>query len=124
MYVTPVTLACASAGIIIGVITLTGLGVRLARPIPLLPHGIPLLGALLTMIVYTILGMWVPTTAAHIITATLARPALTRMGMNIFAAHLFVLYFAVLSLITPFATVLGFIWVYGGPYELSYSSTM
>ncbi len=100
-YAAPVTLACASAGIIIGVITLTGLGVRLARLIPLLSHGIPLLGALLTMIVCIVLGMGVPTTAAYIITVTLAGPALIHMGVNIFAAHLFVLYFAVLSFITP-----------------------
>ena len=70
-YAAPVTLACASAGIIIGVITLTGLGVRLARLIPLLSHGIPLLGALLTMIVCIVLGMGVPTTAAYIITCLL-----------------------------------------------------
>ena len=101
MYAAPVALACASAGIIIGVITLTGLGVRLARLIPMLSHGIPLLGALLTMIVCIILGMGVPTTAAYIITVTLAGPALIHMGVNIFAAHLFVLYFAVLSFITP-----------------------
>ncbi len=101
IYAAPVALACATAGIIIGVVTLTGLGVRVARLIPLLSYGNVLLGAVLTMIVCIILGMGVPTSAAYIITVTLAGPALVSLGVDLMATHLFVLYFAVLSMITP-----------------------
>jgi len=101
IHVATVALACATAGIIIGVITLTGLGARLGVLIPSLSHNNLLLAAILTMIICIILGMGVPTTAAYIITVTFAGPPLIKLGVNPVATHLFVLYFAVLSFITP-----------------------
>lgn len=93
--------ACAAAGIIVGVITLTGLGLRFTAVILELGAGNVLLTLILTTITCYILGMGVPTTAAYIITAVLAAPALVELGVPLLAAHLFVFYAALLSAITP-----------------------
>jgi TRAP transporter 4TM/12TM fusion protein len=97
----PVAFACASAGIVIGVVSLTGLGVRFTQMVIHLSGGVLWLGALLTMIACIILGMGLPTTAAYIITAVLGVPALTDMGVPLIAAHMFIFYFAIISFITP-----------------------
>jgi TRAP transporter 4TM/12TM fusion protein len=97
----PVALACASAGLVIGVVSLTGLGVRFTQMVIHLSGGVLWLGALLTMIACIILGMGLPTTAAYIITAVLGVPALTDMGVPLIAAHMFIFYFAIISFITP-----------------------
>ena len=97
----PVALACACAGIIIGVITLTGLGLKFSSLVVTLSGGNLFLALLLTMLASLILGMGLPTAAAYILVATLAAPALEQLGVNKLAAHMFVFYAAMLSAITP-----------------------
>jgi len=97
----PIALAAATAGIVVGVITETGLGVRFASIILRISHGIPWLAAILTALVSVILGMGIPTTPAYIITASLAAPALIKLGFPELSSHMFILYFAALSAITP-----------------------
>ncbi|MFT4726590.1 MAG: TRAP transporter 4TM/12TM fusion protein [Granulosicoccus sp.] len=99
--VLPVATACACAGIIIGVITLTGLGLKFSSLVISLSDGNLFLALILTMIASLILGMGLPTAAAYILVATLAAPALEQLGVNQLAAHLFVFYSAMLSSITP-----------------------
>jgi TRAP-type uncharacterized transport system fused permease subunit len=96
-----VATACATAGIIIGVITLTGLGLKFSSLVISLSAGNLFLALLLTMAASLILGMGLPTAAAYILVATLAAPALEQLGVNKLAAHLFVFYSAMLSSITP-----------------------
>ncbi len=96
-----VVAACAAAGIVVGVVTLTGLGLKFSGAIIQLAHGNLYLTLVFTMIASLILGMGLPTTAAYIICAILAVPALTNLGVNVLAAHLFVFYFAIISAITP-----------------------
>jgi TRAP transporter 4TM/12TM fusion protein len=97
----PVALACASAGIVIGVVSLTGLGVRFTQMVIHMSGGMLWLAAILTMIACIILGMGLPTTAAYIITAVLGVPALMDLGVPQIAAHMFIFYFAIISFITP-----------------------
>jgi TRAP transporter 4TM/12TM fusion protein len=97
----PVAMACASAGLVIGVVSLTGLGVRFTQMVIHLSGGVLWLGGLLTMVACIILGMGLPTTAAYIITAVLGVPALTDMGVSPLQAHMFIFYFAIISFITP-----------------------
>lgn len=99
--VIPVATACACAGIIIGIITLTGLGLKFSSLVISLSDGNLFLALILTMIASLILGMGLPTAAAYILVATLAAPALEQLGVNQLAAHLFVFYSAMLSSITP-----------------------
>ncbi|HON84848.1 MAG TPA: TRAP transporter permease [Syntrophorhabdaceae bacterium] len=96
-----VVAACAAAGIVVGVVTLTGLGLKFSGAIIQLAHGNLYLTLIFTMIASLILGMGLPTTAAYIICAILAVPALTNLGVNVLSAHLFVFYFAIISAITP-----------------------
>ncbi len=97
----PVAAACAAAGIVIGVVSLTGLGVRFTQMVIHLSEGMLWLAGLLTMIACIVLGMGLPTTAAYIITAVLGVPALVDMGVTPLAAHMFIFYFAIISFITP-----------------------
>ena len=96
-----VALACASAGIIIGVITLTGLGLKLANGLVDLAGGNLLLTLIFTMFTSLILGMGAPTTANYIITSTIAAPAIIQLGVHPLAAHMFVFYFGIIADITP-----------------------
>ncbi len=96
-----VAIACACAGIIIGVVSLTGLGLKLSSLIIAVSHGYLLLALVLTFIALFILGMGMPTAAAYIMVATLVAPGLQQMGLPTIAAHMFCLYGAVLSAITP-----------------------
>lgn len=96
-----VALACASAGIIIGVITLTGLGLKLANGLVDLAGGNLLLTLIFTMFTSLILGMGAPTTANYIITSTIAAPALILLKVHPLAAHMFVFYFGIIADITP-----------------------
>ena len=96
-----VALACACAGIVIGVITLTGLGLTFTGVVLALSQNSLVLALLLTMAAGIILGMGLPTTPAYIVQVALLVPALVKLGVRVEAAHLFVLYFAVLSAITP-----------------------
>ena len=99
--VIPVALACAAAGIIIGIITLTGIGLKFSTLVVLLSGGHLAIALVLTMLTCLILGMGLPTAAAYILVATLVAPALVDLGVSLLAAHLFVLYSAMLSSITP-----------------------
>ncbi len=96
-----VALACACAGIVIGTITLTGLGLAFTNVVLVLSQNMLLPALVLTMVAGIILGMGLPTTPAYIVQVALLVPALVRLGVEVEAAHLFVLYFAVLSAITP-----------------------
>ena len=99
--VIPVALACATAGVIIGIITLTGVGLKFSTVVVLLSGGQLPVALVLTMLTCLILGMGLPTAAAYILVATLVAPALVDLGVGLLAAHLFVLYSAMLSSITP-----------------------
>jgi TRAP-type uncharacterized transport system fused permease subunit len=92
---------CAAAGIIIGVISLTGLGGKFAMIIITYSAGNLLLSLFLTTLITLILGMGLPTTAAYAISASMLAPALIKLGVAPLAAHLFVFYFACLSALTP-----------------------
>jgi len=96
-----VAIACATAGIIVGVVTLTGLGLKMANGLIDIAGGNLLLTMCFTMITSLILGMGVPTTANYVITATMAAPALVLLGVEKLAAHLFVFYFGIIADITP-----------------------
>lgn len=96
-----IALACAASGIIVGVLTTTGLGVAFTSIVLHLSHGLLPLALLLTALACVILGMGVPTTAAYVIVSALCAPILTKMGVEAIAAHMFVFYFAVISAITP-----------------------
>ncbi|UMZ72714.1 TRAP transporter permease [Natranaerofaba carboxydovora] len=96
-----VATACACAGIIVGVVTLTGLGLAFAGAIVSIAGGYLLPTLILTMIASLILGLGLPTTAKYIILATMAAPALTALDVNLLAAHLFVLYCGVDADVTP-----------------------
>ena len=97
----PVAVACASAGMIIGIITLTGVGLKFSSLIVTLSAGNLFFALLLTMLASLILGMGLPTAAAYILVATLVAPALVDLGVPLLAAHMFVFYSAMLSSITP-----------------------
>lgn len=97
----PVTSACATAGILSGIVILTGLGLGFSSVILGFAKGVLFYGLVLTMIASIILGMGLPSSACYIILSVLAAPALIRMGVDKFAAHLFILYFGTLSNITP-----------------------
>ena len=99
--VLPVALATATAGIIIAVVTLTGIGLKFSSLIVTLSGGNLVIALMLTMAASLVLGMGLPTAAAYILVATLAAPALVNMGVDILAAHMFVFYSAMLSAITP-----------------------
>jgi TRAP transporter 4TM/12TM fusion protein len=92
---------CATAGIVAGVIGLTGIGGRFASLLLQIASGFPLLALIFAMIVAIILGMGVPTTAAYAIAAAVVAPGLIDMGVPALSAHMFIFYFAVLSAITP-----------------------
>ena len=96
-----VGIACAVVGNIIGITNLSGLGLVLGDNIVSLAGGSILITSFLTMIVCIILGMGLPTTACYIVTATIAAPALVKLGVNPLAAHMFAFYFACLSALTP-----------------------
>jgi TRAP transporter 4TM/12TM fusion protein len=99
--VLPVAIACACAGIVIGVISLTGFGLVFSMNIFRLSFGILFLGLFFTMVASIILGMGLPTTACYIVTSLTLAPALINMGVVPLAAHFFVFYFAIMSTITP-----------------------
>lgn len=92
---------CAAAGIVAGVIGVTGIGGRFATMLLDLAGASALLAMLFAMVVAVVLGMGVPTTAAYAIAAAVVAPGLIRMGVLPLAAHMFIFYFAILSAITP-----------------------
>lgn len=96
-----VIIACASAGMIIGIVTKTGVGLKLASALVTVAAGNFMLLLICTMLTSLILGMGVPTTANYVITSTIAAPALIQLGVPILAAHMFVFYFGIIADITP-----------------------
>ncbi len=93
--------ACAVAGIIVGVVTLTGLGLKFADLIVTLSHGQMYPALFLTMVASIIMGMGMPTTALYIILGSMVAPALVQMNVPIVAAHLFIFYFGCMASVTP-----------------------
>ncbi len=93
--------ACGTAGIVVGVINLTGTGLKFASAVMSLSMGILPVALLLTMMASIVLGMGLPTTASYLICAAVAAPALVQMGLSNLAAHMFVFYYACISAITP-----------------------
>ena len=96
-----VALACGCAGIVIGVITLTGLGIDFTGLVLGVAQNSLVLALVLTMIAGIILGMGMPTSPAYIMQVALLVPAIVKLGVPVEAAHMFALYFAILSAITP-----------------------
>jgi TRAP transporter 4TM/12TM fusion protein len=92
---------CAGAGIIVGVVTLTGLGLKFSSIVIDYAGGSLLMTAIFTSLVVWIIGLAVPVTASYIICAVIAAPALTKLGVPDFAAHMFIFYYAVLSEVSP-----------------------
>jgi TRAP transporter 4TM/12TM fusion protein len=97
----PVALACATVGIVVGVVSITGLGLKLATGIVGLAGGSLLLTLLLTMVAALVLGTGLPTSATYIITSIMAAPALEHLGVPKLVAHMFVFYFGILADLTP-----------------------
>ena len=97
----PIALACASAGIVIAVVTLSGLGIVFTQFVVRLAQDTLLAALVLTMMAGIVLGMGMPTTPAYIIMTALLVPALIKLGVVVPAAHMFAFYFAILSAITP-----------------------
>ena len=96
-----VAATCAGAGIIVGVVTLTGLGLKFSSIVIDYAGGSLLLTAVFTSLVVWIVGLAVPVTASYIICAVIAAPALIKLGVPDFAAHMFIFYYAVLSEVSP-----------------------
>jgi TRAP transporter 4TM/12TM fusion protein len=92
---------CASAGIIVGVVTLTGLGLKFSSIVIDYAGGSLLLTAIYTSLVVWVIGLAVPVTASYIICAVITAPALTKLGVPDFAAHMFIFYYALLSEVSP-----------------------
>jgi len=96
-----VAMACACAGIVIGCVTITGMGISFTQMVLALAQNMLLLALLLTAIAGIVLGMGMPTTPAYIVMVALLVPALVKLGAIAPAAHMFAFYFAILSAITP-----------------------
>ena len=101
MGVLPVAATCAAAGIIVAVVTLTGLGLKLSSLIIALAGGSLLFTALYSAVAILVLGLAVPVTASFIIAAVIIAPAFTELGVPTFVAYMFVFYYAVLSEVSP-----------------------
>jgi TRAP transporter 4TM/12TM fusion protein len=96
-----VAAACAAAGVVVGVASLTGIGLRMSELIVTLSGGNLLAALVLTAFGSVILGMGLPTTAAYVVLAALGAPALVQLGVPLLAAHLFIFYFGCISNVTP-----------------------
>ena len=92
---------CAAAGIIVGIVTLTGLGLKFSSIVIDYAGGSLLLTAIYTSLIVWIIGLAVPVTASYIICAVIAAPALIKLGVPDYAAHMFIFYYAVLSEVSP-----------------------
>jgi TRAP transporter 4TM/12TM fusion protein len=96
-----VAATCAGAGLIVGVVTLTGLGLKFSSIVIDYANGNLIMTAIFTALVVWVIGLAVPVTASYIICAVIAAPALTKLGVPDFAAHMFIFYYAVLSEVSP-----------------------
>jgi TRAP transporter 4TM/12TM fusion protein len=96
-----IAITCAGAGLIVGTVTLTGLGLKFSSIVIEYAGGSLLLTAIFTALVVWVVGLAVPVTASYIICAVIAAPALINLGVPAFAAHMFIFYYAVLSEVSP-----------------------
>ena len=96
-----IAITCAGAGLIVGTVTLTGLGLKFSSIVIEYAGGSLLLTSIYTALVVWIVGLAVPVTASYIICAVIAAPALINLGVPDFAAHMFIFYYAVLSEVSP-----------------------
>ena len=101
LQVLSVAATCAAAGIIVGVVAKTGLGLKFSAIVIDYAGGSLFLTALYTSLIVWIVGLAVPVTASYIICAVIAAPALIKLGVPDFAAHMFIFYYAVLSEVSP-----------------------
>lgn len=99
--IAPIAAACILAGIVMGILNMTGLGLKISSIIVQVSNGHLIIALILAMFTSLILGMGLPTSAAYMVLAILVAPALIKMGTTVMAAHLFILYFGALSTITP-----------------------
>jgi len=99
--ITLVCVACASAGIVLGTVSLTGIGGKLVGFVLAFASGMPFVALVLIMLVSLVLGMGLPTTGAYILAAALGVPVLIELGFPPLASHMFVFYYAIISNITP-----------------------
>lgn len=97
----PVAGACAAAGLVIGGLSMTGLGMKAANVILVISNSEPVLTLVIAAVVTIILGLGMPTPSAYILAAVLVGPALARLGYPVLESHMFLLYYAVLSALTP-----------------------
>ena len=96
-----VTGACAAAGLVVGALTMTGLATKFGHLVLLLTGSDLFLSLLATAVITILFGLGLPTSASYILTAVLIAPILTKLGLSVLAAHMFILYYAVLSNVTP-----------------------
>jgi len=96
-----VSVACAAAGIVVGMVSLTGMGLKFSSFVVDLSHGIPLLAILLIGLASLVLGMGLPVTASYIVLVILAGPALTNMGIALVTAHMIVFWYSQDANVTP-----------------------
>ena len=96
-----IAVTCAGAGLIVGTVTLTGLGLKFSSIVIEYAGGSLLLTAIFTALLVWVVGLAVPVTASYIICAVIAAPALINLGVPAFAAHMFIFYYAVLSEVSP-----------------------
>jgi TRAP transporter 4TM/12TM fusion protein len=101
VHTVPVAMACASAGIVIGIVLQTGLALRFTAFLVDFTYGSLLAALFITMVAGIILGMGMPTTPAYIMQAALLVPAIVKLGVTPMAAHMFAFYFSCLSAVTP-----------------------
>lgn len=97
----PIAAACILAGIVMGTLNMTGLGLKISSIIIDVSNGSLLIALILAMLTSLLLGMGLPTSAAYMVLAILVAPALIKMGVSVMGAHMFILYFGALSTITP-----------------------
>ncbi|MCJ7493706.1 MAG: TRAP transporter permease [Deltaproteobacteria bacterium] len=96
-----VAVPCAVAGVVIGVVINSGLGLKFTDLMIYFSGGVLIITLILVMVAVIILGMGMPTSAAYLLAAILMAPALINLGVAPLAAHMFIFYFAVISMITP-----------------------
>jgi len=97
----PISTACATAGLIVGVLAMTGLGMKFSYLLVTISGNNLFIALFLTMLASLLLGMGLPTSASYLILAAIGAPALINMGAPKMGAHLFIFYFAIISNITP-----------------------
>lgn len=106
--IVPVVAACAAAGLVVGGLSMTGLGVKVADLIFLIAGSNLFVSLLVAAVITLVLGMGMPTPSVYILAAVLVAPALTKLGVSLMAAHLFLVYYASLSAMTPPIAVAAF----------------